>query len=167
MNNDEEIMIQNQYRTILRWTTSTTTRSASTRKRSSSLKKMTRSRQCLPISTNSSARQQRLQECTARYNVLRKMMTVIGPAHISYFQCQTTDEDGTTAMLRLLCIHGKVVSVPAYINYFQNQSTEDTRPITRYYVLRNTKDTKSVVLIYGSENKIVKKQNDVTQAGSD
>ena len=43
VNNDEEIMIQNQYRTILRWTTSTTTRSASTRKRSSSLKKMTRS----------------------------------------------------------------------------------------------------------------------------
>ena len=89
-------------------------------------------------------------ECTARYNVLRKMMIVTGTAYVSYYQCQTSDENGTTAIMRLLCIHGKVVSVPAYINYFQNQSTEDAGPITRYYVLRNTKDTKSAVLIYGS-----------------
>ena len=94
-------------------------------------------------------------------------MIVTGTSNINYFQYLTTDEDGTTAMLRLLCIHEIVVSVPAYINYFQNQSTEDAGPITRYYVLRNTKNTKSVVLIYGSEKKMVKKQIDVTQAGSD
>ena len=81
------------------------------------------------------------------------MVILTRPAYTSYFQCLTTDEDGTTAMLRLLRIHGKVLSVPAYTNYFQNQSTEDAGPITRYYVLRNTKDTKSVALTDQSERK--------------
>ena len=56
---------------------------------------------------------------------------------------------------------------PTCLNYLQDQTTEDEGPITRYYVLRNIKDPKTLVLIYGLEKKMVTKQNDVTQAGSD
>ena len=106
-------------------------------------------------------------ECTARYKVLRKMMIETGPAYTSYFQCLTTDEDGTTAMLRLLRIHGRVLSVLACTNYFQIKSTEETGNITSYHVLRNTKDTKSVALADRMEKKMAKTKIDVTQAGSD
>ena len=83
----------------------------------------------------------------------------------------TTENDGNTDGMCLLNTHGlgkkMIVTVPTYLNYFQNQTTEDEGPITRYYVLRNIKDPKIVVLIYGLEKKLVMKQNDVTQAGSD
>ena len=99
-------------------------------------------------------------ECTARYNVWRKMMIETGPAYTSYFQCLTTDEECLGPLqLRLLRIHGKILSVPAYINYFHNQSTEDTGNITSYHVLRNTKDTKIVALIDGSEKKMARSRS--------
>ena len=60
-----------------------------------------------------------------------------------------------------------IVTVPTYLNYLQNQTTEDEGPFTKYYVLRNINNPKTVVLIYGLEKKMVTKQNDVTQAGSD
>ena len=99
----------------------------------------------------------------------KKIVTAL--PYFSYPQCLTTENDGNTAGMCLLNTHGlgkkMIVTVPAYLNYFQNQTTEDEGPITRDYLLRNIKDPKTAVLIYGLEKNMVTKQNDVTQAGSD
>ena len=102
---------------------------------------------------------------------LDRKMAVTALAYFGYSQCLTAEDDRNTAGMCLLNTHGlgkkMIVTVPTYLNYFQNQTTEDEGPIMRYYVLRNIKDPKTAVLIYGLQKKMVTKQNDVTQAGSD
>ena len=83
-------------------------------------------------------------------------MTVL--AYFSNSQCQTTDDDGTTAKMRMLSIHAmnkkSVVTVPAYLNYFRCLTTEDAGSIATHHVLRNIKDPETVVLTYELEKKM-------------
>ena len=80
-------------------------------------------------------------------------------AYFSFLQFKTTEVAECTARYNVL----RIVIGPAYISYFQNKSLKDAGPITRYYELPNTKDTKSVALINGSVKMMVKKQIDVIQ----
>ena len=135
-------------------------------------------------------------ECTARYNVLRKMMITTVLAYLNYFQCKTTDVaeytaryNGRKMMIVIVLAYLNyfqcqtteveectarynvrkmtIVTAPTYLNFLQNQSTEDARTITSLYALRNTKNTKSVAPTDWSEQKTITKMIDVTLAGSD